>query len=362
MALPYHRLVVKIGSNVLTQPNGTPDLARMAHLVEQITALTRAGREVIVVSSGAVAAGRSLVPILPKTDAIISRQLLAAVGQIKLLTTYAELFARQQLTCAQVLVTKEDFRDRQHYRNMQNCFRALLQHHIIPIVNENDVIAVTELMFTDNDELAGLLAAMLDADALLILSNVDGIYNGDPQDPQATVLRDIGPGPLDLSGFVTTHRSQFGRGGMITKGRMAQKVAQLGIAVHIANGQTENVLPRLLAEEVVNTRFAPSRSASGRKKWLAHAHPAAKGAVRLNAGAQAALVAPGKATSLLPIGIVAVEGEFAQGDIIRLLSEEGQPVGLGKAEYGAIKARERLGQPGQRPLVHYDYLFLSADQ
>ncbi|MGY2134305.1 glutamate 5-kinase [Hymenobacter sp. HD11105] len=361
MALSYHRLIVKIGSNVLTLADGTPDLARMAHLVEQITALKQAGREVIVVSSGAVAAGRSLVPIAPKADAVSSRQLLAAVGQVKLLTTYAELFARQQLTCAQVLVTKEDFRDRQHYRNMQNCLRALLQHHIIPIVNENDVIAVTELMFTDNDELAGLLAAMLDADALLILSNVDGIFNGDPKDPHTTVLREIGLDPLDFAGFIRTSRSQFGRGGMITKCRMAQKVAQLGVAVHIANGKTENVLPRLLAEQVVNTRFQPSRSASGRKKWLAHAQPAAKGAVRLNAGAQAALTAPGKATSLLPIGIVAVEGEFAQGDIICLLTAEGQPMGLGKAEYAASKARERLGQPGQRPLVHYDYLFLSAD-
>jgi len=361
MTFPYHRLVVKIGSNVLTQADGTPDLACIAHLVDQIATLQQPGREVIVVSSGAVAAGRSLVQLPDKADAVSSRQLLAAVGQVKLLTTYAELLARHQLTCAQVLVTKEDFRDRQHYRNMQNCFRALLQNNIIPIVNENDVISVTELMFTDNDELAGLLATMLDADALLILSNVDGIFDGDPKDPTSKVIQEIGPDTLDFSGFVTTQRSQFGRGGMITKCHMAHKVAQLGIAVHIANGQTENVLPRVLAGEVVNTRFLPSRTASGRKKWLAHAEPAAKGTVRLNAGAHAALTAPGKAISLLPVGVVAVEGDFEKGDIIRLLAEDGRAVGLGMAEYDATTARVRLGQQQQKPLVHYDYLFLNAD-
>ena len=360
MPFDYHRLVVKIGSNVLTQADGTPDLDRMARLVAQLAALQQPGREVIVVSSGAVAAGRSLVALPDRADAVSSRQVLAAVGQVQLLTTYARLLAAHGLTCAQVLVTKEDFRDRQHYRNMQNCFRALLQNHIVPIVNENDVISVTELMFTDNDELAGLLAAMLDADALLILSNVDGIYDGDPRDPTSTVIPEIGPEAVDFSAFVSTQRSQFGRGGMITKCHMAHKVAQLGIAVHIANGQTENVLPRVLAGEVVNTRFLPGRGASGRKKWLAHAEPAAKGAVRLNAGAHAALTAPGRAVSLLPVGVVAVEGEFEKGDIIRLLTTDGRAVGLGMAEYGAATARERLGQQQQKPLVHYDYLFLDG--
>ncbi|QDA59447.1 glutamate 5-kinase [Hymenobacter jejuensis] len=360
MALPYKRIIVKIGSNVLTQADGLPDAARIEHLVAQIAALKAQGLEVIVVSSGAVASGRSLIKISDKADAVTSRQLLASVGQVKLLTLYAELFGQHQLVCSQVLVTKEDFRDRVHYLNMQNCFRALLQHNIVPIVNENDVISVTELMFTDNDELAGLIASMLDADALLILSNVDGIFNGDPKNPASELIAEIAPTTTSFSSFVTTQRSQFGRGGMITKCHMAHKVAQLGITVHIANGKTDNVLPRLLQEDVANTRFLPNKSASGKKKWIAHSESAAKGAVRVNAGAKTALTDATHAVSLLPIGVVSIIGEFQKGDIIRLLDEHEKPIGLGIAEYSSEKAQERLGQKNQKPLVHYDYLFINT--
>lgn len=360
MALSYSRIIVKIGSNVLTQENGMPDVARMQHLVGQITELKKRGKEVIVVSSGAVASGRSLISVSEKADAVTSRQLLAAVGQVKLINTYSELFSQHQLVCAQVLVTKEDFRDRQHYLNMKNCFQVLLQNNVIPIVNENDVISVTELMFTDNDELAGLIASMLNADALIILSNVNGIYNGDPRNPASAVIPEIEPTTTGFSAFVTTQRSQFGRGGMITKCHMAHKVAQLGIAVHIANGKTENILTRLLQGEVINTRFIPNKTTSGRKKWIAHSEYYAKGAVQINAGAKVALTSA-KATSLLPVGIIKIIGEFQKGDIIKVLDENGKLVGQGIAEYGSDKALERLGQQNQKALVHYDYLFLNAE-
>jgi len=360
MALPYDRIIVKIGSNVLTQEQGMPDLDRMQHLVEQLAALKKEGKEVIVVSSGAVAAGRSLISVSEKTDAVATRQLLAAIGQVKLINTYADLFGKHGLICAQVLVTKEDFRDRQHYLNMQNCFRILLQNNVIPIVNENDVISVTELMFTDNDELAGLIASMLNADALLILTNVNGIYNGNPQDPAAAVIPEIDHTTTGFSSFVSTQRSQFGRGGMLTKCHMAHKVAQLGIAVHIANGKTENILPKVLNQEILNTRFVPNKTASGKKKWLAHSDNYAKGVVQINAGAKAALTSA-KATSLLPVGIVKIAGNFQKGDIIRLLDENEKPVGLGIAEYSSDKAQERLGQKNQKPIVHYDYLVLNAE-
>ena len=361
MPLAYRRIVVKIGSNVLTQADGLPDLDRMEQLVAQVVALKAQGREVIVVSSGAVAAGRSLITVPAPADAVRSRQLLAAVGQVKLLSTYAELLGRHGLLCAQVLVTKEDFRDRQHYLNMKNCFQELLQRAVIPIVNENDVVSVTELMFTDNDELASLIAAQLDADALVILTNVDGIYNGDPRLPASEVIREIAPGATGFDQFITAQRSQFGRGGMLTKCHMAHKVAKLGISVHIANGETADILPAVLAETAVNTWFRPSKTASGKKKWLAHAHGAVKAVVRVNAGARAALSAPDKASSLLPVGVLAIEGQFQKGDIVQLTDEAGQPLGLGIAEYGSDKALERLGQQHQRPLVHYDYLFLNPD-
>ena len=358
MPLSYRRLVVKIGSNVLTQDNGLPDLARMEHLVAQIAALKAQGLEVIVVSSGAVAAGRSLITVPAKADAVRSRQLLAAVGQVKLLSTYGELFGRHGLLCAQVLVTKEDFRDRQHYLNMRNCLQELLQREVIPIVNENDVISVTELMFTDNDELAGLIATQLDADALIILTNVDGIFDGDPRLPTSQLLREIAPAATDFASFVTTQRSQFGRGGMLTKCHMAHKVAKLGISVHIANGKTADILPAVLAETAAHTWFRPSKTASGKKKWLANSQDSAKAEVRVNAGAQEAITAADQARSLLPVGVLAIEGHFRKGDIIRLTDETGHLLGLGIAEYGSDKALERLGQQHQRPLVHYDYLFL----
>lgn len=361
MPLPYRRIVVKIGSNVLTQDNGLPDEARMEHLVAQIVALKAQGREVIVVSSGAVAAGRSLITLPAPADAVRSRQLLAAVGQVKLLSTYAALLARHGLLCAQVLVTKEDFRDRRHYLNMRNCFQELLQQQVIPIVNENDVVSVTELMFTDNDELAGLIAAQLDADALLILTNVDGIYDGDPRLPASAVIREIAPADSGFDRFITAQRSQFGRGGMLTKCHMAHKVAKLGISVHIANGKTPDILPAVLAETAANTWFRPSKTASGKKKWLAHAQGAVKAVVRVNAGAQAALCAPGRAISLLPVGVLRIDGPFQKGDIVQIADEAGQPLGLGIAEYGSDKAQEHLGQQHQRPLVHYDYLFLNPE-
>jgi glutamate 5-kinase len=361
MRLPYRRLVVKIGSNVLTQPDGLPDLDRMARLVAELAALKAQGLEVILVSSGAVAAGRSLITLPAQADAVRSRQLLAAVGQVKLLSLYAELFGQHQLLCAQVLVTKEDFRDRRHYLHMRDCFQELLQQAVIPIVNENDVVAVTELMFTDNDELAGLIAAQLDADALLILSNVDGIFDGDPRLPESRLLTEIAPGATNFARFVTTQRSQFGRGGMLTKCHMAHRVAKLGISVHIANGTTPGILAAVLAGTAAHTWFKPSKIASGRKKWLATSPDAAKAEVRLNAGALAALTAEGHAHSLLPVGVVAIKGEFRKGDIIRLTDEKGHALGLGIAEYGSDKALERLGQQHQRPLVHYDYLFLTPN-
>ncbi|AKQ45489.1 gamma-glutamyl kinase [Rufibacter radiotolerans] len=361
MSLSYNRIIVKIGSNVLAQENGMPDVARMRQLVDQVATLKKQGKEVIVVSSGAVASGRSLISIPEKTDAVSSRQLLAAIGQVKLINTYAELFQQHALLCAQVLVTKGDFRDRGHYLNMQNCFRVLLQNNVIPIVNENDVISVTELMFTDNDELAGLIASMLDADALIILSNVNGIYNGDPKNPKSVIIPEIDATFSGFSSFVSAQRSHFGRGGMITKCHMAQKVAQLGIVVHIANGKTPNVLLKLVDEKVVNTRFNPTKATSGKKKWVAHSGMYAKGVVQVNNGAKAALVATSKAISLLPVGVIHISGDFKKGDIVKLVDEQEKPFGVGIAQYGADKAQERLGQKNQKPLVHYDYLFLNPD-
>jgi glutamate 5-kinase len=271
------------------------------------------------VSSGAVAAGRSLITVSEKYDAIVTRQLLASIGQVKLINTYAQLFEKHNMLCSQVLVTTEDFKGRQHYLNMKNCLEILLLHQVIPIVNENDVVSVTELMFTDNDELAGLIASMLNAQALILLTNVDGIYDGNPDEKGSVLINEVNDNGIDFSSFVTSGRSQFGRGGMITKSHMAQKTARLGIAVHIANGTKDNILNDVLNNNIEHTRFTPNKTASEKKKWIAHSEKSATGVVQINAGAKTALVS-NKATSLLPVGIVNILSDFKKGEIIKLVS------------------------------------------
>ncbi|WP_428331199.1 glutamate 5-kinase [Mucilaginibacter sp.] len=359
MAYNYHRIIIKIGSNVFTQKNGLPDLKRIGHLVEQIAEIKKQGHEVILVSSGAVASGRSLITVSDKYDPVAARQLLASIGQVKLINTYANLFDQYGILCSQVLVTKEDFRDRMHYLNMKNCLEILLQHNVIPVVNENDVVSVTELMFTDNDELAGLIASMLNAQALIVLTNVDGIFDGDPTTDGAKIIEEVSSTPIDFSAFVSSDRSQFGRGGMITKSTMSQKVAQLGIAVHIANGTKDNILTDVLANKAVHTHFIPNKNASGKKKWIAHSGNFATGVVQVNDGAKTALTS-NKASSLLPVGIVNIITEFKKGEIIKLIDEHDKLIGFGIAEYGADKANEMIGKKNQKPLVHYDYLYLEC--
>lgn len=359
MSFNYRRIVIKIGSNVITRADGLPDVERISHLVDQIAAIKRQGIEVILVSSGAVASGRSLISVSEKSDAVAVRQLLASIGQVKLINTYSNLFEKFNILCSQVLVTKEDFRDRLHYLNMRNCLEILLQHQVIPVINENDVVSITELMFTDNDELAGLIAAMLNAQALIVLSNVDGIYTGDPKLETSSIIQEVSDSGIDFASFVSTGRSQFGRGGMITKSTIAQKTAKLGIAVHIANGTKENILTDVLENSVVHTRFTPKNKASGKKKWIAHSETAATGVVQVNDGAKAVLLSS-KASSLLPVGIINIICDFKKGEIIKILDEHNKAIGFGLAEYGSEKARELTGQKNQKALVHYDYLYLQG--
>ena len=361
MPKPKKRIVIKIGSNILTQDNDGLDLKSIEHLTSQVTTLQKQGIEIILVSSGAVAAGRSLITLPKKTDVVSKRQLFAAVGQVKLINIYAELFAKQGCLCAQVLVTKEDFRDREHYINMKNCITVLLQNNIVPVLNENDVISVTELMFTDNDELAGLVSSMVDADKLIILSNVNGIYNGSPGKATSKVIPIIEFGDSSFETYITSEKSNFGRGGMLTKCTMANKVAGMGIPVQIANGKAENVLLDILADKPVGTLFKNKKNISGIKKWVAHSEDFVKGSVYIDEGAEKALQS-NKPTSLLPVGITQIEGSFKKGDIIKIMTASGKQIGVGKAGYSSEKAASLLHKKNEKPLVHYDYLFLNEDQ
>lgn len=354
----YKRVIVKIGSNVLTRPDGTLDVTRMSSLVDQVAELRKSGIEVVLISSGAVASGRSELKVSSKMDAVDQRQLFSAIGQVKLINRYYELFRDHQISVGQVLTMKESFGSRRHYLNQRNCMEVMLANGVIPIVNENDTVSVTELMFTDNDELSGLVASMLNADALIILSNIDGIFDGSPKDPASRIIREVEP-DRDLSAYIQTEKSGFGRGGMITKCGIARKVADEGIAVFIANGKKDRILVDLVnsPESTLCTRFLPGRDVSSVKKWIAHSTGFAKGSIQLNAKAVSA-VCGNKAVSVLPVGVVRVNGDFEKDDIIGILDENGIQIGVGKSSYDSVEARAVMGKHDQRALIHYDYLCL----
>lgn len=343
----------------MTRPDGTLDVTRMSALVDQIAVLHKKGVEIVMISSGAVASGRSMLGINKKMDVVDQRQLFSAVGQAKLINHYWDLFRDHGIMVGQVLTMKENFGSRRHYLNQRNCMQVMLDNKVIPIVNENDTVSVSELMFTDNDELSGLIASMMDMEALIILSNIDGIYNGAPSNPESKVIRQIEKGQ-DISDFIQTTKSTFGRGGMGTKTTIARKIADEGIDVFIANGKTDNILIRLLdkKDEVVCTRFVASADeVSSVKKWIAHSHGFAKGEIHVNENAAKALTGE-KAVSLLPIGAVEIRGEFEKDDIVKIVDHKGNALGVGKVQCDSKKAREVLGRKNQKPLVHCDYLYL----
>jgi glutamate 5-kinase len=360
MALRYKKITVKIGSNVLTKADGMLHVSRMAHLVDQIAALHREGVEIVLVSSGAVASGKSVLMPTKKYDSVSSRQLWAALGQVKLINRYADFFREHGMICAQVLTTKENFSSRAHYLNMKNCINTLLENMVVPIINENDTISITELMFTDNDELSGLMATLAHSEALIILSNVDGVYTGNPGDPGSKVIAEINNDLDDSDIHISGQMSGFGRGGMMTKLRIARKVASSGIAVHVANGGRENILLDIMDPDktVQHTYFVPEKKAvSGVKNWISYSDSFAKAVIVINRGAVDALLSD-KAVSLLPVGVVTVKGEFRSGDLLKIEDETSNYIGIGKAQFGSDKLEKEKEAARQKPLIHYDYLYL----
>ena len=376
------RITVKIGSNVLTRADGSLDVTRMSALVDQVASLRRHGIEVLMVSSGAMASGRSELKHIAcgKMDAVDQRQLFSAVGQAKLINRYYEMFRDHGIAVGQVLTMKENFGTRRHYLNQRNCISVMLDNGVIPVINENDTISVTELMFTDNDELSGLIATMMDCDALVILSNIDGVYNGNPSAPESEIIRTVEPGK-DISEYISTVKSGFGRGGMQTKSNIARKVAQEGVAVVIANGKRENILLSLLPvieaaennggckEERIRkalsensttpcTVFLPADTdVSSVKKWIAHSGGFAKGAIWLNKGASEKIQGE-QAASILPVGITKVEGDFETHDIISIYDHHGTKIGVGRTDYDSGEVQNAIGKRDMKPVVHYDFLYL----
>ncbi|MDR1876463.1 MAG: glutamate 5-kinase [Flavobacteriaceae bacterium] len=355
------RIVVKIGSQILTRKDGTLDVTRMSALVDQIAELHKNDIEVILVSSGAVASGKTEIKAKTKLDSISSRQLYSAVGQVKLINRYYDLFHQHGIVCGQILATKEDFSTRRHYLNQRNCMSVMLENKVIPIVNENDTISINELMFTDNDELSGLVAAMMDCKKLIILSNIDGIFTGNPAAPGSQLLRniDVQKDTVEVEEYIQSFKSSTGRGGMKTKYNIARKVAEEGIEVIIANGRTENILPQLIkGKNILSTRFIPSgKGTSSIKKWIAHSEGFTKGEIHINCGAKEALMGD-KAVSVLPVGVTEIIGNFEADDIVRIMDETGKYIGIGRSSYSSDEVRKLIGKSNKKPVIHYDYLYI----
>ncbi|MCF0176667.1 MAG: glutamate 5-kinase [Bacteroidales bacterium] len=248
------RIVVKVGSNVLTRRDGTIDVTRVSSLVDQIAMLRSAGYQVILVTSGAVACGRSILGAEADLDNVEQRQVFSSVGQVLLMDLYHTFFRNYDITIGQVLTMKENFTPGALYDNQKGCMEAMLKSGVLPIVNENDTVSITELMFTDNDELSGLISTMMEAETLVILSNIDGVYDGDPALLESRLIRTISSAQ-DHSGCICESKSSHGRGGMQSKYHIARTVASSGIRVMIANGKREDILCRIVLEPSQDTPY-----------------------------------------------------------------------------------------------------------
>ena len=345
------RIVVKVGTKVLTNDKGVLDPAALANISAQVALLMLDGYNVVLVSSGAMGAGKSLLHTSRHLTSISEKQLFAAIGQAYLINEYSMLFREQGLLCAQVLATKEDFRDKSHFLNMRSCMETLLHDKVVPIVNENDVVALGELTFTDNDELAGRVASMINADRLIILSSVPGVL-----DKEGNVIEEITLESHYTSGYITTEISEAGRGGMKTKFATAKKLASQGIETIIANGMQPRVLASIMRGEKVGTRFSPGKRQASLKRRLAHSENLVQGTVTVNDNA--AKILRDQNVSLLFVGVTAIKGSFYKGDVIAINNESNYQIGYGISRYDSDDAQQLIGQRHVKPLIHYDYLFV----
>ena len=367
-----HRLVIKIGSRVLVQSSGRPDVRRMRELVRQIAALRKEGREVVVVTSGAIGAGMQALGMRTRPTHLPDLQMAAAVGQSRLMATYGELFAARGCMIGQVLLTHDDLKHRARHLNARNTMMNLLRHGIIPVVNENDVVAVDEIKFGDNDLLASLVSLLIDADALILLTTVDGLREpgANGRTKRVAYLEGITDDTLSLA---KGKGSELSTGGMASKLQSAAMVLHNGIHVAIANGRSPGTILRAVRGEDVGTfalaAHAKDDALKGRKRWIAFFHRA-KGAVVVDDGARDAILKKGR--SLLPIGIRQVEGHFEHGTVIDIRAADGTAIARGLTEYGSAELKlikgkrsaeiaELLGARDYEEVIHRDNMVVGAN-
>lgn len=369
--MKYHRIIVKLGTNLLTAGSDHLNLETMASLVGQIATLHKQGLEVIIVSSGAVAAGRHRLGLIKERKDIPFKQVLAAVGQSRLMDAYDQIFGWHEIIIAQTLLTRTDLSDRLGYLNAYNTLAALLQLRVIPIVNENDVVAVDELqdaIFGDNDNLSALVANLVHADLLMLLTDCAGLYTSNPNlDPSARLIEHVERIDSSVECLAGTDCSERGTGGMATKIEAAKLATASGVAVVIADGREHDTITRLARGDAIGTYFQPITSKlESRKRWLL-SQPS-KGRLLIDSGAVKALQKQNK--SLLPAGVANVRDEFERGDVIDILdSETGGKIACGISNYSASdiaiikgvhsdRIMELLGHEYGADVVHRDNLVM----
>jgi len=338
------KLVVKVGSSLVTNEGRGIDHAAVGRWAEEIAALVSAGREIALVSSGAIAEGMQRLGWTERPAAMHALQAAAAVGQMGLVQAYETAFARFGLHTAQILLTHEDLSDRRRYLNARSTLTTLLSLRVIPIINENDTVTTDEIRLGDNDTLGALVTNLIEADVLVLLTDQPGLYRSDPRhDPGAPLVRHARAADPALEAMAGGSGTQIGSGGMLTKVLAAKRAARSGASTVIASGREANVLTRLAAGETIGTELvAEASSLAARKQWLAD-HVRLAGRLTLDSGAVRALTRDGK--SLLPIGVVACSGTFERGEVVACCDPEGREIARGLVNYSAAETQRIMRKP-----------------
>lgn len=352
----WRRPVIKVGTSTLTAGTRALSLAKLADVVEQVTVLHRAGLQPILVSSGAVAVGRQRLSSEPDPRDLTHKQVMAAVGQSRLMHLYDQAFEFHGITCAQLLLTREDLAARPRYLNARSTLMGLCAREVVPIINENDVVANDEIKVGDNDTLSALVANLAEADVLILVSDIPGLYTANPTgNPHARLVRDVQVITAEIETYAGGVSSGLGTGGMATKIAAAKLATASGTEVRIVDGRERDILLRVMRGEEVGTRFAARADRiEGRKRWILSG-PARSGALDVDQGALEALM--GRGASLLPAGITAVYGAFDRGDTVEICAPDGAKVAAGLVNYGADDVRAIAGhQSGEiESMLGYSY-------
>lgn len=365
--IKVNRLVVKVGTSVITDKQGKINPEKIRDIARQIEEIVKIGVEPVIVTSGAIASGMEILKINKKPKEIGKRQALASVGQVLLMEIYASAFRKHGLQIGQILVTHEDIRDKNRCLNLMNTLNTLISMKVIPVINENDALSFTEIQFGDNDNLSATIAQIINADLLLLLSDVAGLYERNPKkDPKASIISVVKKIDERILAVAEGTQSEKSIGGMVSKIEAARKAGLYGIHTRIVSGDEKNVIVRVVKGEEIGTLFVPERKLSRNKWWTAFAYRS-KGKIWIDEGAEKAIRENGK--SLLPSGVIKVEGQFSRGDCVEILTKNGSLLSKGITNYSSyevelikglktVEIEKKLGYKYRDEIIHRDNMVI----